>query len=332
MIPCRAVLPGEVGQGPHRVADGRDVRLRQWNDLIVGVDRLRLFTRSDHDRGERADEAAGTEETVDDRQHLRPRRDLLVELPVDEQVVDPVRREPLEAVAPGRDRERWTRAVRGRRAARRTTPSGSRLRRSCTRPAVSVRRAGRGRRAPWTPRLRGPQLCQADGVTTPHGQPLPDFSIPHRRRSIGWSRRPAGRSSRYRRRPTPTHRSRATRTRSPSRETSSFPEVLVFGLTPVAAHGLSVSSPIACGQHRDPGGSRGRRSARQRPPLHLRSHGSGGVGPVGDDGDGMASWPAIRDGATALARPERIPTVRGGVRRPSELRPARDRSDGVTTR
>ena len=37
----RAVGLGEVRERPHRVADGRDVRLRDREELVVGVDRLR---------------------------------------------------------------------------------------------------------------------------------------------------------------------------------------------------------------------------------------------------------------------------------------------------
>ena len=67
----RAVRLGEVGERPHRVADGRDVRLRQRDELVVGVDRLRRLAGQDRDRRQRRHEAARIEHALDDRQHAR---------------------------------------------------------------------------------------------------------------------------------------------------------------------------------------------------------------------------------------------------------------------
>ena len=80
-----------------------------------------------------------------------------------------------------------------------------------------------------------PRLCQADGVTTPHGQPLPDFSIAHQEK-IDWMVE----TTRWAIEPVPAQ----VDTDPPVPgyaytisfpETFGFPEVLVFGLTPVAA-------------------------------------------------------------------------------------------------
>ena len=83
-----------------------------------------------------------------------------------------------------------------------------------------------------------PQLCQADGVTTPHGQPLPDFSIPHQEKidwmveTTGWAIEPVPAQTDT----DPPVPGYAYTISFP--ETFDFPEVLVFGLTPVAARGL----------------------------------------------------------------------------------------------
>ena len=78
----------------------------------------------------------------------------------------------------------------------------------------------------------------------------------------------------------PIRRARRTPTRSGSRPTSAFPEVVVFGLTPVAARGLlGLVADAAPRRHRDPGRRRARRPARQRPalPVQPESTSSGGA-------------------------------------------------------
>ena len=68
--PGRAVRLGEVGERPHRVAHGRRVRLRDRDQLVVGVDRLRGLAGQDRDRRQRRDQAARVEHALDDRQHV----------------------------------------------------------------------------------------------------------------------------------------------------------------------------------------------------------------------------------------------------------------------
>ena len=77
--PRRAVGLGEVGERPHRVAHGRRVRLRQRDELVVGVDRLRDLAGEDVDRRQRRDEAARVEHALDDRQHVLVHRHALPE-------------------------------------------------------------------------------------------------------------------------------------------------------------------------------------------------------------------------------------------------------------
>ena len=101
----RAVLVGEVGQRPHRVADDRHVRLGNRDELIVGMDRLRLLVGADGDRRQRRHQAAGIEHALDDRQDVLVHRDALVELAVDQQVVDAHRAPALEAIGRRRDVE-----------------------------------------------------------------------------------------------------------------------------------------------------------------------------------------------------------------------------------
>ena len=160
-------------------------------------------------------------------------------------------------------------------------------------------------------------------MTTPHGQPLPDFSIPHQEKidwmveTTGWAIEPVPAQTDT----DPPVPGYAYTISFP--ETFGFPEVLVFGLTPVAARGLlGLVADCLRGGTEIPVGVEvvGLLDNDLRcifAPIDLD-----GVGPVGDDGDGMASWPAIRDGATALARPERIPALRGGVRCPGRATPS----------
>ena len=75
------------------------------------MDGLSDLARSDRDRRERRDEATAVERAFYDWQHVRVRRDLLVQRPVHEQVVDPPRRGALEAVARGTDVERVLEAL-----------------------------------------------------------------------------------------------------------------------------------------------------------------------------------------------------------------------------
>ena len=63
------------------------------------MDGLRHLARSDRDRRERRHEASVVEHPFHDRQDVRVHRDLLVERPVREQVVDPPGRGAFEAVA-----------------------------------------------------------------------------------------------------------------------------------------------------------------------------------------------------------------------------------------
>jgi hypothetical protein len=84
----RSVGIGEVRERPHGVADDRHVRLRQRQQLIVGVDRLRALARVDGDRGQRGHQTAAVEDALDQRQHRCVDRHLLVETPVREEIVD----------------------------------------------------------------------------------------------------------------------------------------------------------------------------------------------------------------------------------------------------
>ena len=122
--PRRAVLLGEVGERPHRVADGRHVRLVERDELVVGVDRLRGLARDDRDRRQRRHEAARVEDALDDGQHARVHRDRLVQRAEREQVVDPDGARSLERVVGRDDLVGAARAAAGRRRARRRA-SGS---------------------------------------------------------------------------------------------------------------------------------------------------------------------------------------------------------------
>ncbi len=92
------VLLGEVGDGPHGVADDGDVGPGQGDQLVVGVHGLGLFARPDRDGGERRDQEPRVEDALDDREDVGVHRDLLEGRPVDEQVVDPHRVDPFEQV------------------------------------------------------------------------------------------------------------------------------------------------------------------------------------------------------------------------------------------
>ena len=74
------------------------MRLRQRDELIVGVDRLRGLAGQDRDRRQRRDQAAGIEHAVDDRQHVLVHGDPLVQRAEREQVVDAQRAVPFERV------------------------------------------------------------------------------------------------------------------------------------------------------------------------------------------------------------------------------------------
>ena len=100
--PGGPVLLGEVGDGPHGVADDRHVRPGERDELIVGVDRLRLLVGADGDGGERRDQEAGIEHRLDHGEHVRVHRDLLEGGAVDEQVVHPHGPHALEEIV-GRD-------------------------------------------------------------------------------------------------------------------------------------------------------------------------------------------------------------------------------------
>ena len=71
------------------------------DQLVVGVDRLRLLVGADGDGGEGRDEEARIEHALDDGEHVWVDRDLLKGLAVDEEVVDPPGVEPLEEVVGG---------------------------------------------------------------------------------------------------------------------------------------------------------------------------------------------------------------------------------------
>ena len=45
-----AIFVGEIAERPHRVADHGDVRLGDRDQLIVGMNRLRLLAALDRDR------------------------------------------------------------------------------------------------------------------------------------------------------------------------------------------------------------------------------------------------------------------------------------------
>ena len=70
----------------------------QRDELIVGVDRLRLLVGPDSDGREGGDEQARIEHALDDGQHVGVHRDLLEGGAVDEEVVDPRRLDALEEV------------------------------------------------------------------------------------------------------------------------------------------------------------------------------------------------------------------------------------------
>ena len=93
-----AVRLGEVGQGPHRVAHRRRVRLGNRDELVVGVDRLGGLAGEDVDRRERRDQATGIEHPLHDREHVIVHGNALPEVVVGEQVVDPERSLALERV------------------------------------------------------------------------------------------------------------------------------------------------------------------------------------------------------------------------------------------
>ena len=144
----RPVLLGEVGDRPHGVADDRDVRPGQRDELVVGVDRLRLLVRADGDGGEGGDEEPRIEHALDDGEHVGMDRDLLEGLSVDEEVVDPRScAAPRRGCRPGRCRGRAP-ARRGPRRSRRRTRVRWRSGGWCSRPRRSaemvIARSGRG--------------------------------------------------------------------------------------------------------------------------------------------------------------------------------------------
>ena len=144
--PRRAVGLGEVGERPHRVADGRDVRLRDRQELVVGVDRLRDLAGQDRDRAQRRDQATRVEHRLDEGQHARVDRHALPDAAEREQVVDPQRPGALEGVAGRLRRRRTPRGRAARPRARRGGRARSRPRRSCSRPR---RAASCVPRRPW---------------------------------------------------------------------------------------------------------------------------------------------------------------------------------------
>ena len=99
------VLLGEVGDGPHRVADDGDVGPGERDELVVGVDRLCLLAGAYGDGGQRRNEQPGVEHALDDGEDTRVHRDLLEGRPVDEQVVHARRMEPFEEVLGRADAE-----------------------------------------------------------------------------------------------------------------------------------------------------------------------------------------------------------------------------------
>ena len=99
------VLPGEVGERPHRVAHGRGVGLGDRHQHVVGVDGLWRLARADVDRRQRRDQAPGVENPLDDRQYRLVHRHLLPQRTVDKEVVDPQRLRPLEVIGGGDDLE-----------------------------------------------------------------------------------------------------------------------------------------------------------------------------------------------------------------------------------
>ena len=98
-----AVLLGEVGDGPHGVADDGDVRSGQRDQLVVGVEWLRVFVGADGDGGERRNEESRIEHPLDYREDVGVDRDLVEERPVRQQVVDPSGAHPFEQVGGGND-------------------------------------------------------------------------------------------------------------------------------------------------------------------------------------------------------------------------------------
>ena len=99
--PGGAVVLGEIGDSPHGVADDRDVGPGQRDELVVGVDRLRLLVGPDGDGRERRDEQTRIEHALDDGQHVGVHGDLLEGWAVYEEVVDPRGVEALEEVVGG---------------------------------------------------------------------------------------------------------------------------------------------------------------------------------------------------------------------------------------
>ena len=120
----RAVRLGEVGERPHRVAHRRRVRLRDRDELVVGVDRLRGLAGPDVDRRQTT--------RSDSPDRARPRRSaarrvhghLLPDVVEREQVVDAQRVEALERVRRGLAPRRTARAGRASRCSA-STRSGS---------------------------------------------------------------------------------------------------------------------------------------------------------------------------------------------------------------
>ena len=99
--PGRGVWPrslGEVGDGPHGVADDRHVRSGERDQLVVGVDRLGLLVGPDGDGGERRDQETRVEHRLHHGEHVGVHGDLLEGGAVDEEVVHPHGADPLEEV------------------------------------------------------------------------------------------------------------------------------------------------------------------------------------------------------------------------------------------
>ena len=163
---------GEVGQGPHGVADGGRVGLGEGEDLVVGVDGLGGLAGADGDGRQRGDQQLGVEHPLGDRQDRRVDRDAGEDRPAGQQVVEADGGHALEEVG-GR---RWPAAPppagRGSRSARRPGRARRRPRRRCSRPRRSGRHArpagsatGGCRHRSWFP-LRWPPCRRR---VRPHG-------------------------------------------------------------------------------------------------------------------------------------------------------------------
>ena len=182
----RAVGLGEVGERPHRVAHRRRVRLRDRDQLVVGVNRLRGLARLDRDRRQRRDQATRVEDAVDDREHVPVYRNQLEEAAEREQVVEAQGVVALERIPRRFHLEELLEPRRGRGATRRQARARSRSRRSCSRPPRPPGRAPRpAHRSIASRLLSGPWRCMPWVTSFRRSIPTPSC-IPNARSSATW--------------------------------------------------------------------------------------------------------------------------------------------------